>query len=83
MNAQLRAPGEPRADTPKIPGFGICDHPEHGAAVEGRAVNGPDIWVEEGEELDLEVWVDSWLTLGDRVIVALLIVCCVIGWAAG
>lgn len=33
MNAQLRAPGEPRADTPKIPGFGICDHPEHGTAV--------------------------------------------------
>ena len=43
MNAQLRAPGEPRADTPKIPGFGICDHPEHGTAVwlvEGTVIDG-------------------------------------------
>lgn len=45
-------------------------------------MNGPDVWIEEGEEIDLDVWVDSWLTLGDRVIVALLIVCCLIGWAA-
>ena len=46
-------------------------------------MSGPEMWLEDGEELDLEVWVDSWLTLGDRAIVALLIVCCLIGWTAG
>lgn len=45
MNA-LRAPGEPRASDPSVPGFGICDHPEHWSAawiVEGAVVDGQAI----------------------------------------
>lgn len=46
MNAPLRAPGAPRQDAPKIPGFGICSHPEHGTAVwlvEGLIIDGKAI----------------------------------------
>lgn len=38
----LRGPGEPRHDEPRIPGFGICNHPEHGTVV----------WIVEGEIID-------------------------------
>lgn len=46
MNGSLRAPGAPRADSPKIPGFGVCSHPGHWTAaylVEGEVIDGQAI----------------------------------------
>lgn len=43
MSAPLRAPGEPRAGDPRIPGFGTCSHPGHWTSswiVEGEIVDG-------------------------------------------